>query len=74
MDRSELHVGRLVALVGIVIASVLLWDFAVLTPFKLLAVMGHETGHAIAAKLVGGEVNQVTVRLNQSGECLSSIP
>lgn len=74
MDRSELHVGRLVALVGIVIASIFLWDFAVLTPFKLLAVMGHETGHALAAKLVGGEVNQVTVRLNQSGECLSSIP
>lgn len=74
MDRSELHIGRLIALVGIVIASVLLWDFAVLTPFKLLAVMGHETGHALAAKLVGGEVNQVTVRLNQSGECLSSIP
>ncbi|MBL8919725.1 MAG: M50 family metallopeptidase [Myxococcaceae bacterium] len=74
MDRSELHVGRLIALVGIVIASVLLWDSAVLTPFKLLAVMGHETGHALAAKLVGGEVNQVTVRLNQSGECLSSIP
>lgn len=74
MDRSELHLGRLAALVGIVVASVFLWDSVVLTPFKLLAVMGHETGHAIAAKLVGGDVNQVTVRLNQSGECLSSIP
>jgi hypothetical protein len=72
--RSELHLGRLALLVGIVVVSVLAWDSAVLTPFKLLAVMGHETGHALAAKLVGGEVNQVTVRLNQSGECLSSIP
>ncbi len=74
MNRSELHLGRLAALIGIVVVSVLLWDSSVLTPFKLLAVMGHETGHAIAAKLVGGDVNQVTVRLNQSGECLSSIP
>jgi hypothetical protein len=72
--RGELHFGRLAVLVGIVVVSVLAWDSAVLTPFKLLAVMGHETGHALAAKLVGGEVNQVTVRLNQSGECLSSIP
>ncbi len=74
MLRSELHVGRLVTLIAIVVGSVFLWDTPVLTPFKLLAVMGHETGHALAAKLVGGDVNQVTVRLNQSGECLSSIP
>jgi hypothetical protein len=72
--RGELHFGRLAVLIGIVVVSVLAWDSAVLTPFKLLAVMGHETGHALAAKLVGGEVNQVTVRPNQSGECLSSIP
>ncbi len=74
MAQRELHLGRLVVLVGIVIGSVLFWDSAVLTPFKLLAVMGHETGHALAAKLVGGDVNQVTVRPNESGECLSSIP
>lgn len=74
MARGQLHLGRLAALIGIVAASVLLWDSPVLTPFKLLSVMGHETGHALAAKLVGGEVNQVTVRPNQSGECLSSIP
>lgn len=74
MAREQLHLGRLAALVGIVIVSVFFWDSAVLMPFKLLSVMGHETGHAIAAKLVGGEVNQVTVRPNQSGECLSAIP
>lgn len=69
-----LHFGRLAVLVAISVGSIWLWDTPVLTPFKLLAVMGHETGHALASKLVGGEVNQVTVRLNQSGECLSSIP
>jgi len=74
MAREQLHLGRLAVLIGIVIGSVLLWDSPVLMPFKLLSVMGHETGHAIAAKLAGGEVNQVTVRPNQSGECLSSIP
>lgn len=72
--RSELHLGRLAALIGIVIVSLFLWDTPVLMPLKLLSVMGHETGHAIASKLAGGDVNQVTVRPDQSGECLSSIP
>lgn len=50
------------------------WDWPVLLPFKLLAVMAHETGHALGALLVGGSVNRVTVAPNESGECLSMIP
>lgn len=74
MKTSEFHPGRAALFVAIIVASVLLWDSAVLLPFKLLAVMGHETGHALAALLVGGSVDQVSLGLDQGGQCLSRIP
>ncbi len=74
MAKTELHVGRLALLVGLCALGVWGWDWAVLTPFKLLAVLGHETGHAAASWLVGGTVQHVTVRPGESGECLSMIP
>ncbi|MCC6475222.1 MAG: M50 family metallopeptidase [Burkholderiales bacterium] len=74
MAKTELHVGRFALLVGLCALGVWGWDWAVLTPFKLLAVLGHETGHAAASWLVGGSVQQVTVRPGESGECLSFIP
>ncbi len=74
MVRTELHVGRLALLVGIMAASAFFWDTPVLLPFKLLAVMGHETGHALAALLVGGSVENVSLSPNEAGQCLSRIP
>lgn len=71
---AELHPVRAVVLVGAMVAGVALWDSPVLLPFKLLSVMGHETGHALASLLVGGSVEQVTLRLDESGQCLSRIP
>lgn len=71
---TELHPVRAVVLVGAMVGGVLLWDSPVLLPFKLLSVMGHETGHALASLLVGGSVEQVTLRLDESGQCLSRIP
>jgi hypothetical protein len=61
-------------LTAILVASVFLWDYAVLLPFKLLAVMGHETGHALASLVVGGSVDRVSLRPDESGQCLSRIP
>jgi hypothetical protein len=72
--KRELHFGRAALLVGIVVAGAFFWDSPALLPFKLLAVMGHETGHALAALLVGGTVDRVSVAMNEGGECLSRIP
>ncbi|MFZ5441524.1 MAG: M50 family metallopeptidase [Myxococcota bacterium] len=74
MNRSELRPGRALLLVGIVVAGAFFWSSPVLLPFKLLSVMGHETGHALAALLVGGSVDRVSLQLNEGGECLSRIP
>ncbi len=61
-------------LVGFLALGIVGWDWPVLWPFKLLAVMGHETGHALASLLAGGSVSRVSIAGNESGECLSSIP
>ncbi|PZR11976.1 MAG: hypothetical protein DI536_16765 [Archangium gephyra] len=74
MKKTELHFGRAGLLLAIVVLGSVFWDSVILTPFKLLAVMGHETGHAIASLIVGGSVEQVTLRLDESGQCLSRIP
>ena len=50
------------------------WDSPVLLPVKLLVVMMHESGHAIASLIVGGEVQHITLRADQSGECFSRLP
>ncbi len=74
MKPANSAAGRVALLIGSCVVGILFWDQVWLLPFKLLAVMGHETGHALASLLVGGSVEQVTLRLNESGQCLSRIP
>lgn len=74
MAQAALKPGRVVLLIGIMVAGIFLWDSAALLPFKLLAVMGHETGHALASLVVGGSVDRVSLRPDESGECLSRVP
>src|SRR5262245_62145132 len=65
---------RLIALIACVVPGVAAWGPPFLTPLKLLAVAGHETGHALASLIVGGTVNQIHIAADQSGDCLSMIP
>lgn len=66
--------GKLLMLVAFLAIGIVGWDWPVMWPFKLLAVMGHETGHALASLLAGGSVSRVSIAGNESGECLSAIP
>ncbi|SET57489.1 M50 family metallopeptidase [Stigmatella erecta] len=71
---AKLNAGRVTLLLLFLGAGWYFWDTAALLPLKLLVVMMHESGHAIATLLVGGSVEHITLRLDQSGACLSSLP
>jgi len=66
---AAINPGKAVALVVAIVAGVLLWDTPVVYPLKLLVVLIHEAGHALAAKAVGGEVVSVSVNHLQGGLC-----
>lgn len=74
LGMGDIHPVRAALLVGLLVAGVVFWASPVVYPFKLLSVMGHETGHAVAALLSGGSVDRVSLRLDESGQCLSHIP
>ena len=71
---ARLDVKRLIALIACIVLGVAAWELPFLTPLKLLAVAGHETGHAVASLIVGGSVNQIHIAADQSGDCMSMIP
>lgn len=71
---EEIGAGRWVIL-GLGLAlGILFWNSPLLWPLKVLVVMIHETGHAVATLLVGGSVDQVVISPNESGHCLSRVP
>lgn len=71
---ARIDLSRAALMAGCLAVGVLAWDTPALWPFKLLAVMAHETGHALATLFVGGGVQQVTISGNEAGACLSSYP
>jgi hypothetical protein len=58
----------------LVLAGLWFWSAPWLAPLRLLVVLVHETGHALATLLFGGRVERVIVGGDESGQCLSSLP
>ncbi|MCP3097660.1 M50 family metallopeptidase [Myxococcus sp. K15C18031901] len=71
---AQLDTGRLVLLVSMLGVGWYFWYSPVFWPLKLLVVMMHESGHALASLLVGGSVDRIHLAANESGECLSRLP
>jgi len=72
--RSSLDAGRLALLAVLVLAGLFFWSAPWLAPLRLLVVLVHETGHALATLLFGGRVERILVGADESGQCLSALP
>lgn len=72
--RSSLDASRLVVLVLCLGVALFFWRSPVLLPIKLLVVTLHESGHALAALLVGGHVQKLVIASDESGACVSALP
>ena len=55
-------------LIVLTLAIFALWSTPVVVPLKLLVVFFHELSHAVMALLTGGEVESLSVNLQQGGE------
>jgi len=74
VTRGGVDTGRLLLLVGLAAAGLWLWDMPWLAPLRLLVVLVHETGHALATLAFGGRVERVIIGADESGQCLSALP
>ena len=64
MSRSS---RNLLALVGIAVLAMLFWDTRPLWPVRMLVVLFHELGHALAALATGGEVLSISLSPDEGG-------
>jgi hypothetical protein len=71
---SKLDFGRVALLLVLLGVGWFFWDSPVVWPLKLLVVMMHESGHALATLLAGGAVDRVTLAAADSSACLSHLP
>lgn len=71
---ASLDARRILPLLLCLGVGIWFWDSPVFKPLKLLVVMMHESGHALATLLVGGSVDHISIRADQSGQCLSLMP
>jgi hypothetical protein len=72
--RNHLEGKLLFALAAAAVAGVVFWNTWPLYPFKLLVVLMHESGHALATLLVGGSVDRIQISPDQGGLTFSRFP
>jgi hypothetical protein len=69
---------RVVLLLGIAIASIMLWQTMIgsflLYPFTILATWFHEMGHGVAAMLTGARFERLLIFADGSGVAQSRLP
>jgi hypothetical protein len=58
-------------LILLLVLIIVAWDYPILYPLKLLVVFFHESSHAIATILTGGEVKELVIDQNQGGHVIS---
>ena len=66
--KNVYQIFYLIVLLGLIFYF---WDHTVLYPFKLLVVFFHETSHALATIITGGEVKDLVVIQQQGGYVVS---
>ena len=72
MDAEHHFDGKLLfALAAAAVLGVLFWNTWPLYPFKLLVVLMHESGHAVATLLVGGSVDRIQISPDEGGVTFS---
>lgn len=71
---ARLDKGRVALLLVFLGLGWFFWESPFLRPVKLLVVMMHESGHAIASLIVGGSVDKITLKADESGACFSMLP
>lgn len=67
----DLDTPLLLALAVSFVAGLLFWNTWPLWPFRLLVVLMHESGHAMATLLVGGSVDRIQIAPNEGGVTVS---
>ena len=71
---ARLDKGRVALLLVFLGVGWFFWESPFLRPVKLLVVMMHESGHALATLIVGGSVDKITLSADESGACFSLLP
>lgn len=71
MERSWQFIKGHWQLMAMTVAVFVLWNFAILTPLRILIVFLHEAAHAIAALLTGGSVLEISLSLQEGGHVVS---
>ncbi|MBL4828563.1 MAG: M50 family metallopeptidase [Aliivibrio sp.] len=59
-------------LLALLLTIFLLWDVAIFYPLKILVVFFHESSHALATLLTGGEVKEMVIQPQAGGHVISA--
>lgn len=71
-DRKKLDWKLILLMVGLMAATLLLWNTPVVYPVKLFVVLLHELSHGLAAVITGGRIVKIEITADQGGLCATA--